>query len=207
MQRASSQYSSWELWLVPFLQKPTQESKVIPAWMGTFQSDRGMLLGLGGGTPPSSGMTNEYCWWWWRGVHLVWLLRVPGGASALQAGHILESHLRCLLGWVQDFPSEARWKRREKGSKNRGQLCSAVRNQGRTHRGRESLLMGDFFTLMTWGWRYPRLNQSEFRVMLYLTLGHEGGEMEDGKVGTWRFFQYSGSSNIALEEAFSLLLT
>lgn len=75
----------------------------------------------------------------------MWLLCVPGGASALQAEHILESHLRCLLGWVQDFSSEARWKRRQKGSKNRGHLCSAVENQARTHGGRESLLMGDFF--------------------------------------------------------------
>lgn len=49
LQRASLQYSSWEPWLVPFLQKPTQESKVIPAWMGASQSDWEMLLRLKGG--------------------------------------------------------------------------------------------------------------------------------------------------------------
>lgn len=74
----------------------------------------------------------------------MWLLCVPGGASTLQAGHVLESHLRCLLGWVQDFPSEARWKRKGKGSKNRGQLCNAALNQGRTQVGKQTLLMGDF---------------------------------------------------------------
>lgn len=40
MQRASSQYSSWKPWLVLFLQKPTQESKVISARMGTSQSNQ-----------------------------------------------------------------------------------------------------------------------------------------------------------------------
>ena len=141
-----STYSSWEPWLVPFLQKPTQESKVIPAWMGASQSGRERLLGLegGGGTPLPQGMTNEYCWRLWWSVHLVWLLCVPGGASALQAGHVLESHLRCLLGWVQDFPSEAGWKRRGKGSKNGGQLCSAALNLGNS-RGETNAADGRFF--------------------------------------------------------------
>lgn len=136
------------------------------------------------------------------GVHLGWLLCIPGDASALQAGHILESHLRCLLGWVQDFPSEARWKRRGEGSKSRGQLCSAVWNQGRTYQGRELLLMGDFFTLMTWGWRYPRLNQSEFRESCCTSLPAV-------RKGRWRMekWEHGGSSNIALGEAFSLPLT
>lgn len=55
MQRVSSQYSSWELWLVLFLQKPTQESKVIPAWMGASENGREMLLGLGWGSFPFLG--------------------------------------------------------------------------------------------------------------------------------------------------------
>lgn len=36
------QHSSWEPWLVPLLQKPTKESKVIPAGMGAS-------LGVGAG--------------------------------------------------------------------------------------------------------------------------------------------------------------
>ena len=71
-----------------------------------------MYLGLGwsggGVTFFPRGMTNEYCCWWCHGVHLVWLLCVPGGALALQARHFLQSHLECLLEWVKDFPSEAR---------------------------------------------------------------------------------------------------
>ena len=43
--------------------------------------------------------------------------------------------------------------------------------------------MGDFFTLMPWGWTYPRLNQSEFRVLLYVTLGPEEGDDGGWKSG------------------------
>lgn len=56
MQRSSLQYSIWELWLVPFLQKPTQESKVIPAWVGAFQSgQRNDPRIVGRGCSPSFG--------------------------------------------------------------------------------------------------------------------------------------------------------
>lgn len=56
MQRSSLQYSIWELWLVPFLQKPTQESKVIPAWVGALQSGQRNDPGIvGRGCSPSFG--------------------------------------------------------------------------------------------------------------------------------------------------------
>lgn len=55
MQRTSPQDSGWEPWFVLVLQKPTQESKVIPAWMGGSEGGWAMFPGLRGALAPSSG--------------------------------------------------------------------------------------------------------------------------------------------------------
>lgn len=41
-------------------------------------------------------------------------------------------------------------KGKEAGSRDRGQVSSAVLSQGRTLVGRETLQEGDFLTMMTW---------------------------------------------------------
>lgn len=81
-------------------------------------------------------------------------------------------------------------KEKEAGSSDREQVCSVVLNQGRTLVGRETLQEGDFFDPDDLGCSYPRLNWNKFRVTLYLSLSHKGGEMENGEVGIWRLFQY-----------------
>lgn len=52
--------------------------------------------------------------------------------------------------------------------------------------------MGDFFFFFDPGDVGLELLQTELerirRVTLYFTLSHKEGEMEDGKVGTWRSF-------------------
>lgn len=55
MQRTSVQDSGWEPRLVPVLQKPTQESQVIPAWMGGSRGGWAMPPGQRGAHAPSSG--------------------------------------------------------------------------------------------------------------------------------------------------------
>lgn len=67
---------------------------------------------------------------------------------------------------------------------------------------REKLLIGAYFTLMTWGWRHPRWNWREFRESHCTPLS--AMRKERWKVEKW---ERSSCSNMALEEAFPLPLT
>lgn len=51
--------------------------------------------------------------------YLVWLC--PRRCFSSPGKTFLQSHLECLLGWVQDFPSEAKVKKeKEAGFRDRG---------------------------------------------------------------------------------------
>lgn len=166
--------------------------------MGVFQSDWEMFLRLKGGVFFFLGMINEY--WQW-GVYLVWFLCILGDVLVFQVGYIFELRLRFFLGWLQDFLSEVRWKRRKEGFRNRGRFCSVIMNQGRIYMGRETLLLGVFLIFMIWSWRYLRLNQSEFRELycfLRLVMRKRRQRMEK--------WEYGGCFNMVFEEAFFFFL-
>lgn len=78
-------------------------------------------------------------------------------------------------------------RRRKQGSGIGEQVCSAVLNQGELV-GRETLPGGDFLTLITWA---AAIKTEVEQIQSHpVPLSATEREMENGKSGIWRLFQY-----------------